>query len=78
VGEPVVDFGRKHYTTRLFPQAEAQTGRCTSRSPIYAASLAAALLVHQFTRYLRNLPLDIDASFNLLAGEYVVAPVNEP
>lgn len=69
--------GRKHYGTTLFPQAEAQAGRCTSRSTIYAASLAAALLVHQFTRYLRRLPLDVDASFNLLAGEYVVATVNE-
>jgi len=69
--------GRKHYGTTLFPQAEAQAGRCTSRSTIYAASLAATLLVHQFTRYLRRLPLDVDASFNLLAGEYVVATVNE-
>ena len=66
--------GHKHYATTLFPQAEAQTGSCTSRSTIYAASLAAALLVHQFTRYLRDLPIDPDASFNLLAGEHVVAP----
>lgn len=73
----IPDQGRKHYSTTLFPQAEAQTGRCTSRSTIYAASLAAALLVHQFTRYLRGLPLDVDATFNLLAGEYVVAPLNE-
>lgn len=68
--------GRKHYGTTLFPQGEAQIGRCTSRSTIYAASLAAALLVHQFTRYLRGLPLDVDATFNLLAGEYVVASVD--
>ena len=64
---------RRHYRTTLFPQTEAQAGRCTSRSTIYAASLAAALLVHQFTRHLRGLPLDADTSFNLLAGEYVVA-----
>ena len=69
--------GRRHYATTLFPQAEAQAGRCTSRSTIYAASLAAALLVHQFTRYLRDLPLDVDATFNLLAGEYVVATAAE-
>lgn len=64
--------GRKHYATTLFPQAEAQIGRCTSRSTIYAAALAAALLVHQFTRYLRDLPLDADATFNLLAGELTI------
>ena len=69
--------GRKHYATTLFPQAEAHIGNCTSRSTIYAASLAAALLVHQFTRYLRDLPIDPDASFNLLAGEYVVAPTTD-
>lgn len=69
--------GRKHYASTLFAQSEAQAGRCTSRSTIYAASLAAALLVHQFTRYLRGLALDVDATFNLLAGEYVVADVRE-
>lgn len=69
--------GRKHYATTLFAQAEAQVGSCTSRSTIYAASLAAALLVHQFTHYLRGLTLDVDATFNLLAGEYVVADVRE-
>lgn len=71
------DQGRKHYATTLFPQAEAQAGRCTSRSTIYGAGLAAALMLHQFTRYLRSLPLDVDATFNLLAGEYVVSSVND-
>jgi sulfur carrier protein ThiS adenylyltransferase len=69
--------GRKHYATTLFAQSEAQAGRCTSRSTIYAASLAAALLVHQYIRHLRGLPLDVDATFNLLAGEYVVASAAE-
>jgi sulfur carrier protein ThiS adenylyltransferase len=63
---------RRHYASTLFTQAEAQTGTCTSRSTIYAASIAAGLMIHQFTRWLRRLPLDADASFNLLAGEYNV------
>ena len=63
---------RTHYATTLFAQAEAQAGACSSRSTIYAASIAAGLLVHQFTRWLRDLPLDADASFNLLAGEFAV------
>ncbi|TWU33824.1 hypothetical protein Poly41_48230 [Novipirellula artificiosorum] len=29
-------------------------------------------MVHQFTRWLRNLPLDQDTTLNLLAGELVV------
>ena len=44
----------------------------------YAAfPVAAALMVHQYTRYLRGLPLDVDATLNLLAGEYVVAGTAE-
>jgi len=71
------EHSRRHYPTTLFPQAEAQAGRCTSRSTIYAASLAAALLVHQFTRYLRELPVDADTTFNLLAGELtIVSPTS--
>ena len=63
---------REHYAATLFAQADAQVGTCTSRSTIYAASIAAGLMIHQFTRWLRRLPLDADTSFNLLAGEYTV------
>ena len=64
--------GREHYPTTLFAQAEAQAGRCTSRSTIYAATIAAGMMVHQFTRWLRGIPVDRDASVNLLAGEWTV------
>ena len=64
--------GRDHYPTTLFPQAEAQAGRCTARSTIYAASIAAGMMVHQFTRWLRGFPLDRDTALNLLAGEWSV------
>ncbi|QDT86361.1 ThiF family adenylyltransferase [Gimesia chilikensis] len=60
---------REHYDTTLFPQAEAQTGACTSRSTIYTAGIAAGLMLHQLTRWLRQLPVDRDLSLNLLAGE---------
>src|SRR5258708_40111446 len=33
--------GRDHYPTTLFAAGEAQVGACTSRSTIYAASIAA-------------------------------------
>ena len=61
-----------HYAFTLFSPTEAQRGTCTSRNTIYAASIAAGLMVHQFTRWLRDLPLDADASVNLLAGELSV------
>jgi sulfur carrier protein ThiS adenylyltransferase len=61
--------GRDYYPSTLFAQSDAQPGRCTARSTIYAAGIAAGLMVHQFTRWLRRLPVDRDSSLNLLAGE---------
>jgi sulfur carrier protein ThiS adenylyltransferase len=60
-----------HYATTLFAAREAQAGSCTARGTIYTAAIAAGLLVHQFSRWLRGLPVESDAVFNLLAGEYV-------
>jgi sulfur carrier protein ThiS adenylyltransferase len=64
---------RDHYGTTLFPGADAQRGSCTARSTIYAASIAAGLMIHHFTRFLRGLAIDRDTSVNLLAGELSVA-----
>ena len=66
------EVGRDYYPTTLFARAEAQPGRCTARSTIYAAGIAAGLMIHQFTRWLRGVPVDRDTSLNLLAGEYSV------
>jgi sulfur carrier protein ThiS adenylyltransferase len=66
----------ERYSRSLFPQAEAEVGTCTSRSTIYAASIAAGLIVHQFTRWLRRLPVDAESMLNLLAGEHVSVPSN--
>ena len=67
------DSERHYYKTTLFPAAEAEQGHCTARSTIYVANLCAALMIHQFTRWLRGLPLDRDLALNLLASEMVVA-----
>ena len=64
---------RMAYGQTLFARSEAQAGTCTSRSTIYTANVAAALMVHQFTRWIRGLPLDNDASLNLLSSELVVS-----
>jgi molybdopterin/thiamine biosynthesis adenylyltransferase len=63
--------GSEHYASTLFPQSEAQTGNCTSRATIYASTIAAGLMVHQFTRWLRGIAVDFDTTLNLLAGELV-------
>jgi hypothetical protein len=62
----------RHYPTTLFEASEAEQGRCTSRSTIYTANIAGALMVHQFVRWLRRQPVDADISLNLLASELVV------
>ena len=66
------DIGRDHYPTTLFASSEAEAGRCTARSTIYTANIAAGLMVHQFVRWLRRQRVDPDTSLNLLAGELVV------
>ncbi len=63
---------RKHYPTTLFRQSQAQTGRCTAHGAIYTANIAAGLMTHQFTRWLREIPVDSDFTLNLLAAELVV------
>ncbi len=64
---------RAHYPTTLFSGSEAATGRCTARSTIYAANIAAALMLHQWVRWLRDQPIDQDVTLNLLSSERIVA-----
>jgi len=64
---------RYHYPKTLFTADEAFTGACTAKSTIYCANIAAGLMVSQFTKYLRCLPVEPDVQFNLLAMECTVA-----
>jgi len=61
--------GREHYPTTLFEQSEAQAGQCTAHSTIYTANIAAGLMLHQFCRFVRSLPVDSDLLLNLLASD---------
>ena len=63
---------RKHYPTTLFSADEAFVGPCTAKTTIYCANIAAGLMVAQFTKYLRQLPIDCDIQLNLLASELSV------
>jgi len=65
--------GREHYFTTLFEQSEAHAGRCTARSTIYTANIAAGLMLHQFCRWLRKVRVDDELSLNLLASDLVTA-----
>ena len=62
---------RKYYPTTLFAASEAFAGPCTAKTTIYCANIAAGLMLAQFTKYLRRLPIDRDIQLNLLASELV-------
>jgi hypothetical protein len=63
------DAGRTHYPETLFDQSEAQPGSCTAHSTIYTANVAAGLMLHQFSRWLRGSAIEPDLTLNLLAAE---------
>jgi sulfur carrier protein ThiS adenylyltransferase len=69
VGSPADDT---YYTTTLFQQQEAYAGSCTAKSTIFTANIAAGLMVSQFARWLRQMPVDADLTLNLLASELTV------
>ena len=62
-----------HYSSTLFAQDEAYGGSCTARSTIYTANLAAGLMLCQFARYLRGVPVERDLLLNLLASELSIS-----
>ncbi len=68
-GEPARDH---YYESTLFDDNQAYVGACTARSTIYSASIAAGLMVGQFTKWLRDLPLERDQTLNLLSAELSV------
>jgi hypothetical protein len=68
--DPATDV---YYQGTLFDPANAYAGACTSRSTIYTASIAAGLMLGQFTKWLRELPLDRDLMLNLLSAELIAS-----
>src|SRR5262249_19143854 len=70
------EISRRHYPTTLFPAQQAYAGACTAKSTIFCASIAAGLMLEQFSKFLRKLPIDPDVQVNLLSNELHVAPVS--
>ncbi len=66
---------RRHYPTTLFTAEQAYAGACTAKSTIFCANIAAGLMIAQFAKFLRRLPVDADLQLNLLAGELTVAQI---
>jgi hypothetical protein len=74
VNSPVSDG---YYGSTLFQSEQAYSGSCTAKATIYTASIAAGLMLAQFTRWLRSLPIDADVMLNLLSMELTV-PTSVP
>ena len=68
--QPATD---SYYASTLFAAERAYAGSCTAKSTVYTASIAAGLMVSQFTRWLRGLPVDRDITLNLLSAELIAA-----
>jgi sulfur carrier protein ThiS adenylyltransferase len=60
---------KEYYPTTLFGSEEAFVGSCTAKTTIYCANIAAGFMLAQFTKYLRQLPIEPDIQINLLAME---------
>jgi sulfur carrier protein ThiS adenylyltransferase len=68
------EVSRRHYPTTLFAESEAHVGSCTAKSTIFCANIAAGLMLEQFSRWMRGLPVEADLCLNLLASELTIAP----
>ncbi len=62
----------KHYDTTLFSQEQAFQGSCTAKSIIYSANVVAGIMVAQFAKYLRDMPVEADISYNLQTNELTI------
>lgn len=63
---------RKHYPTTLFSQEQAFQGSCTAKTTIYCANVIAGIMIAQFAKYLRGVPIEADISFNLSTNELTI------
>jgi sulfur carrier protein ThiS adenylyltransferase len=57
------------YEETMFADEEAYGTRCTAKSTIYCANIAAGLAISEFTKWLREMPVSRDKMLNLLSGE---------
>ena len=63
---------RKYYPTTLFDKEEAYEGSCTAKTTIFCANIIAGMMISQFVKYLRGVPVEADVYYNLVASEMEV------
>lgn len=60
-----------YYSSTLFDDTQAHPAPCTGRSTLYAASIAAGLMISRFAMHLRGVCVARDTILNLVADEIV-------
>ena len=58
--------GGEQQWVAVAPQ-EAYAGPCTAKTTIYCANIAAAMVLAQFAKFLRGVPVEADVHLNLLS-----------
>ena len=61
-----------YYPTTLFPDSEAFQESCTAKTTIYCANVIAGIMVGHFAKSLRDVPIESDIQYNLLANELTI------
>ena len=56
---------RGAYRDTLFPASEAHEGSCTARGTIYNGFIASGMMLHQFTRWLRDIETDPRITYDM-------------
>ena len=69
-GDPA---SQAYYPSSLFRAEQVYAGSCTAKTTIFTANIAAGLMVEQFSRWLRHLPVEADLQLNLLSSELTVS-----
>lgn len=59
----------QHSQNILFSQRENHEIPCTAKTTFYCASIAAGIMISQFAKYLRHIPVDKDIQLNILTME---------
>lgn len=62
----------RHWRETWFPDADALDEPCTQRGMWFTAGIAAGLMVNQYSKWLRGLPLENDFQMDLLGTDLIV------
>jgi sulfur carrier protein ThiS adenylyltransferase len=58
-----------YYPRTLFEARDGLQQSCTSKTTIYCANLAAAMIMGQFSKFLRGMMVDRDILYNIFTAD---------